>query len=126
MDRANCALQKGAGLCFPPAARELQSGPHCPDRLAPLWDLEAPARPPGGHDPSAVRGAPPGSPAAHHRRRALHRYDGRSFARAGEVGVGGGGWLGRPAGGHAGGLEGAASTWTSRSGKRWSGKSQLD
>lgn len=105
--RADRALQKGDGLCFPPAPWELQSGPRCPDCLAPLWDLAASARPPGGHDPSAVRGAPPGSPAACHRRRALDRYDGRSFSSADE-----GGSRGRSAGGHAGGVEGAASTLT--------------
>lgn len=100
-------FKRVTGLCFPPASRELQSGPRCSDRLAPLWDLAAPARPPGGHDPSAVRGASPGSPAARHRRRALDRYDGRSFSSAGE-----GGSRRRSAGGHAGGVEGAASTLT--------------
>lgn len=44
--RANRALQKAAGPCFPSAPRELQSGGLRPGRLAPLWGLAAPARPP--------------------------------------------------------------------------------
>lgn len=50
-------------------------------RLAPLEGLAAPPRPPGGHDPSAPRCLPPGSPAARRGRRALRRYDGRCFLR---------------------------------------------
>lgn len=71
--RANRTLQKAAGPRFRPAPRELQSGRRCPGCVAPLRGLAAPARPPGGHDPSAPRSAPPGSPAARCSRRALGR-----------------------------------------------------
>lgn len=42
--RANRALQKGVGQCFPPAPRELQSGPRCPGRRVRLRGLAARAR----------------------------------------------------------------------------------